>query len=144
MFFNRWVFHLSGASLTAQLVKNTPAKNPQETPVWFLGQEGLLEKGSGTHSSTLGLPLGLSWSRIRLQCRRPGFNPWVGKQGTATYSSILAWRIPWTTVHGVAKSQTLLSDFQFHFHLSDHSVHTLNIAIIFVHSTHFMALSDDI
>ena len=25
------------------------------------------------------LPLWLSWQRIRLQCRRPGFNPWVGK-----------------------------------------------------------------
>ena len=24
----------------------------------------------------------------------------------ATHSSILAWRIPWTTVHGVTKSQT--------------------------------------
>ena len=31
------------ASLVAQLVKNSPAK--QETPVQFLGQEGLLEKG---------------------------------------------------------------------------------------------------
>ena len=33
---------------------------------------------------------------------------------TATHSSILAWRIPWTTVYGVAKSQTQLSDFYFH------------------------------
>ena len=37
------------------------------------------------------------------------------EQGKATHSSILAWRIPWTeepgrTVHGVAKSQTRLSD----------------------------------
>ena len=35
---------------------------------------------------------------------------------TATYSSILAWEIPWTedpgaTDHGVAKSQTRLSNF---------------------------------
>ena len=30
----------------------------------------------------------------------------------ATHSSILAWRIPWT-IHGVAKSQTCLSDFHF-------------------------------
>ena len=36
----------------------------------------------------------------------------------ATHFSLLAWRIPWTeepgrlhTVHGVAKNQTLLSDF---------------------------------
>ena len=40
----------------------------------------------------------------------------------AIYSSILAWRIPWTeepgrlhTVQGVAKSWTWLSDFQFYF-----------------------------
>ena len=30
----------------------------------------------------------------------------------ATYSSILAWRIPWT-VYGIAKSQTRLSNFHF-------------------------------
>ena len=42
----------------------------------------------------------------------------------ATYSSILAWRIPWTplrgswkaTVHKVAEGQTRLSDFTFTFH----------------------------
>ena len=28
------------------------------------------------------------------------------EKGKATHSSILAWRIPWTTVQGVAKSQT--------------------------------------
>ena len=39
----------------------------------------------------------------------------LGKE-MATHSSILAWEIPWTeepdglTVHGVAKSQTRLSD----------------------------------
>ena len=44
---------------------------------------------------------------------------WEGplEEGMATHSSILAWRIPmdvgawWATVHGVAKSQTRLSDF---------------------------------
>ena len=35
----------------------------------------------------------------------------------ATHSSILVWRIPWTTVHGVAKSWTRLSEFHFHFFL---------------------------
>ena len=43
---------------------------------------------------------------------------WEGplEEGVATHSSILAWRIPmdkgawWATVHGVAKSQTRLSD----------------------------------
>ena len=38
------------------------------------------------------------------------------KEGMATHSSILAWRIPtdrgawWVTVHGVAKSRTQLSN----------------------------------
>ena len=35
------------------------------------------------------------------------------EKGKATHSSILAWRIPWTTVHGVAKSQMQLSNFHF-------------------------------
>ena len=35
----------------AQLVKNLPAM--QETPVQFLGQENLLEKGQATHASIL-------------------------------------------------------------------------------------------
>ena len=41
--------------LIAQLVKNPPAM--EETPVRFLGQEDLLEKGLATHSSILGLLL---------------------------------------------------------------------------------------
>ena len=32
-----------------------------------------------SHSSILGLSLWLSWLRIRLQCGRPRFDPWVGK-----------------------------------------------------------------
>ena len=38
------------------------------------------------------------------------------EKGKASHSSILAWRIPWTIVHGGAKSWTWLSDFHFHFH----------------------------
>ena len=38
----------------------------------------------------------------------------------APHSSTLAWKIPWTEepggLHGVAKSQTQLSDFTFTFH----------------------------
>ena len=35
------------------------------------------------------------------------------EQGKATHSNILAWRISWTTVHGVAKSQTQLRKLHF-------------------------------
>ena len=38
------------------------------------------------------------------------------EKGKVTHCSILAWRIPWTIVHEIAKSWTLsLSDFHFHF-----------------------------
>ena len=35
------------------------------------------------------------------------------EKGKATHSSILDWKIPWTTVHGVTKSQTHLSNCHF-------------------------------
>ena len=45
--------------------------------------------------------------------RFPGWEDLLEK-GTATHSCILTWRVPWTyIVHGVAKSQTRLSDFHF-------------------------------
>ena len=31
----------------------------------------------------------------------------------ATHSNILAWRIPWTTLHGITKSWTQLNDIHF-------------------------------
>ena len=68
------------ASLVAQLVNNLPVM--QETWVWFLGWEDLLEKEMATHSSTLG------W-RIS----------WKEDPGGAT-------------VHGVTKSWTWLSDIR--------------------------------
>ena len=65
------------ASLITQLVKNPPAM--QETSVWFLGQEDLLEKGGLPTLVFLGLPCGSVGKEFAWQCRRPGFDPWVGK-----------------------------------------------------------------
>ena len=45
--------------LVAQTVKNPPAM--PETWIRFLGWEDLLEKGTATPSSLLGLPWWLSW-----------------------------------------------------------------------------------
>ena len=46
--------------------------------------------------------------RICLQCRRPGFSPWVGKilpeKAMATHTSILARRSPWTKEPGGLQS----------------------------------------
>ena len=41
------------------------------------------------------------------------------EKGTATYSKILAWIIPWTVVHEVTKSWTGLNDFYFHMEISN-------------------------
>ena len=61
--------------------------------------------------------LWLRLERIHLQCRRPGFDPWVGRvpleKGMVAHSSILAWRIPmdrgaWRArVHVVAKDSDM-------------------------------------
>ena len=69
----------------------------------------------------------LSWERIHLQCRRPGFDSWVGKiplrrERLLEYSSILENSLENSMdciVPGVAKSRTRLSDFHFIYCLSD-------------------------
>ena len=57
----------------------------------------------------------LRWKRTCLQCRRPGFDPWVEKipgKGTGNplgYSCLenpMDWGAWWATVHGLSKSQT--------------------------------------
>ena len=50
------------------------------------------------------------------------------EKGMATHPSIMAWRIPWTVVHGVAKSWTRLSDFHFLF-----MYHCLELLFFFLH-----------
>ena len=40
----------------------------------------------GLLSTFIRLPWWLRWLRIRLQCKKPGFNPWVGK---------IPWRRKW-------------------------------------------------
>ena len=107
---------LFGAFLLAHPVKNPLAM--QETLVWFLGREVYLEKRQAPHSSIPGLPWGLRQWRIRLQCRRPGFDPWAEKirwrrawrptpvllPGESHGQSIVAWRSPWTEAPGGLRS----------------------------------------
>ena len=59
----------------------------------------------------MGFPGGTSGKELTCQCKkhkRRGFDPWVGKipleKGMATYSSILAWKIPWTEEIGGLQS----------------------------------------
>ena len=78
----------------------------QETLVQFLG----LGRSAG---EAIGYPLQYSWASLvaPLVKNLPAmWETWVRflgwedplEKGTATHSNILAWRIPWTTVHGIA------------------------------------------
>ena len=107
---------ITWASLITQLVKNPTA---------------MQEAGSESRVGVIcwrrdrlptpvfsGFPCCSAGLRIRLPCGRPGFSPWVEKipwrrERLPTHFSILAWRILWTTVHGIAKSRTGLRDFHF-------------------------------
>ena len=74
----------------------------------------------------LGYPFQYSWASLVAQLVK---NPpamqetWVRsldwevplEKGKVTHSSILAWRIPWTIVHGITNSWIQLSDFNFSF-----------------------------
>ena len=112
----------SWASLVAQLVKNPPAM--QETPAQSLGQEDPLEKGMATHSSILAWRI--PWAVQTMGSQKVGHDwatfTWASlvtqlvknlpvmqktqvhstsqedpmEKEMATYSSTLAWKIPWT------------------------------------------------
>ena len=99
----------------------------------------------------IGYPLQYSWASLvaQLVTNPPTMREtWVRflgwedplEKGKATHSSILAWRIPWTTVRGVPKSQTQLSHFHFHFPLilSFLSGSLLTYVSLF-HSTHHVS-----
>ena len=72
------------------------------------------------------------------QCRRPGFDPWVGniwslEKGKVTYSSILAWRLSWTEEPGRLQSVglqswTQLSNSHTHTHTHTQMENTLVVA----------------
>ena len=68
--FNRILFTNRRASLLAQMVKNLPAL--QESQVWSLGQEDLLEKEMATHSSII------AWRIPWIE--EPGGLPFMGLQ----------------------------------------------------------------
>ena len=92
------------------------------------GDPGLIPGWRRSPGEGIGYPLQYSWTSYGSAAKEsacnvedlgliPGLEDPLEK-GTATHSSILAWRIPWTTIHGVTKSQTWLSHFRFQFTLT--------------------------
>ena len=65
------------------------------------------------------LPCGAAGKESACSAGDLGLIPGLGRSpgaGKGTQSSILAWRMPWTMIHGVTKRQTPLSNFLFHCH----------------------------
>ena len=102
-------------------MKNPPAKAGAS------GETGSIAGSGRSPGEGIGYPLQYSWASLvaqmvkSLSAMRETWVRSLGwedplEEGVATHSSILAWRIPmdrgaWrATVHGVAKSQTRLSD----------------------------------
>ena len=90
------------ASLVAQLVKNPPAM--QETLAPFPGWEDPLEKGKATHSSILETSMVSPWGHKESGRAEQLSLSHSGHWEMATYSSILAWRIPWMEEPGGLQS----------------------------------------
>ena len=80
MFFNRWVFHLSGASLTAQLVKNIPAKNPQETPFDFWARKVCWRRNRAPTLVILGFPWGSAGKESTCNAENQSLIPGLGSK----------------------------------------------------------------
>ena len=86
-------------------------------------RDSILESGRPT-GERIGYPLRYSWASLVAQLVKnlPAvWKTWVQslswedplEKGKATYSSILAWRIPWTVESIGSQSQTQPSDFYF-------------------------------
>ena len=92
-----------------------------------VGDPGSIHGSGRSAGEGIGYPLKYSWASLVAQLVKNLPAMWetlvwsLGwedhlEKGKATHSSILAWRIPWTIVHEIAKSWTLsLSDYHLHF-----------------------------
>ena len=98
-----------------------PVSSASQESTCNAGDLSTIPRSGRSAGEGIGYSLQCSWALLVVQIvknppamwetwvQSPGWEDSLEK-GTATHSSILAWRIPWT-VHGVAKSRTQLSNF---------------------------------
>ena len=105
------------ASLVAQLGKESPCNAGDSSLIPGSGRSAGERIGYPLHF--LGFPCGSAWQRICLQCRRPGFDPWVGKipWRRERLPTPVFWPGEFHGLYGDTKSWTQLSDLHFHFHI---------------------------
>ena len=101
-----------------------PGSSAGKESAYNAGDSGSISGLGRSPREGIGYPLQYSWAFLVAQLvKNPPamWETWVRslgwedplEKGKAAHSSILAWRIPWTVVHGVAKSHTQLNDFHF-------------------------------
>ena len=119
---NVWQKPLQYCKVISLQLKKKKKKNPpamQETPVQFLGWEDPLEKGRWPTPICLGFPCGSAGKESACNVGDLGSIPGLGRspgegKGYPLQYSGLENSMD-CIVHGVAKSQTRLSDFDFTF-----------------------------
>ena len=120
------------ASLIAQLVKNPPAM--QETPVRFLVRKIHWRRNRLPTPVFLGFPCGSAGKESACSVGDLGSISGLGRSpGEGKGYPVLYFGLEnsmYSIVHGVAKSQTRLSDFHFHFPTWD----IMNKLLGFMHS----------
>ena len=115
------------------LVLGFPGSSAGKESACNAGDPSSIPESGRSAGEWLGYPLQYSWASLVAQLvKNPPavWETWVQslvwedplEKGTATHSSILAWKIPWTiqsmgshTVHGVTKCWSQLSNFHFHY-----------------------------
>ena len=94
------------------------------------GDPGLIPGSGRSTREGIGYQLQYSWASLVAQLVKNSpamqetwfrFLGWEDplEKGKATHSSILTWRIPWTIVHGISKSRTLLSNFHSSIYMTN-------------------------
>ena len=110
IFFCHARFYLQFLCLRKGFPGNSAGKESicnAEDPVRFLDWKDSPGEEIGNPLQYLGLTWWLSWWRICLQCRSPGFEPWVGKIPGGRHGSPLQYSClesPWTEEPGRLQS----------------------------------------
>ena len=126
----KWCSHLG------DFLKNThtlglPCGSAGKEPACNAGDPSLIPELGRSAGEGVGYPLQYSWASLVAQLVKhlPAmWETWVlsldwedpPEKGTATHSSILAWKSPLTIQSMVSQSRTQLNDF--HFSLSNHTL----------------------
>ena len=106
------------------MVQDFPDSSVSKESACNAGDTGLIPGSGRPTGKGIGYPLQYSWASLVAQLvKNPPamWETWVQslgwedplEKGISTNSSIMAWRIPGTTVHGVTNSWTELSDCHF-------------------------------